>query len=82
MFWTMPSADLEVARKFWEDTKKKIKQGIYDQFIKISADRICHVRPKGRDSRDLMETPQGTREKKKCYWLNSEYIRRQIGLIG
>lgn len=79
MFWTMPSADLETARAFWEDTKRKIKRGIYDDFVKISDGRICHVRPKGRDSQDLMETPQGTLEKKKCYWLNAEYIRTQIG---
>jgi DNA mismatch repair protein MutH len=78
MFWTMPAADLEIARVFWEDTRKKIRRGIYDQFIKISDDRICHVRPKGMDSHDLMETPQGTREKKKSYWLNASYILEQI----
>jgi DNA mismatch repair protein MutH len=77
MFWTMPTSDLEVAYDFWEDTKKKVKMGAYDQFIKISDDRLCHVRPKGMDSHDLMETPQGTMEKKKCYWLNADYIRRQ-----
>jgi len=78
MFWTMPAADLKVARSFWEDTKRKIKAGDYGHFIKISDDRVCHVRPKGKDSRDLMETPQGTMEKKKCYWLNAEYVHKQI----
>lgn len=78
MFWTMPVADLEVAREFWEDTQGKIMNGVYDDFIKISDDRICHVRPKGEDGKDLMPTPQNTLEKKKCYWLNSSYIREQL----
>lgn len=78
MFWTMPVADLEVAKQFWLDTQGKITNGIYDDFIKIKDDRICHVRPKGTDSKDMMKTPQNTLEKKKCYWLNSSYIRKQI----
>ena len=78
MFWTMPVDDLKVARSFWEDTRKKIIKGDYEHFIKISDNRICHVRPKGKDSQDLMETPQGTMEKKKCYWLNANYILEQI----
>jgi len=78
MFWTMPISDLLIAKKFWLDTQKKIKKGIYDNFIRISDNMICHVRPKGMDSHDLMETPQGTMEKKKCYWLNSKYILEQI----
>ena len=77
-FWTMPTDDLDISRKFWEDTRKKIKKGDYKHFIKIADDKICHVRPKGADSKDKMETPQGKMEKKKCYWLNSSYIKEQI----
>ena len=29
-------------------------------------------------SKDLMTTPQGTREKKKCYWLNRKYVLSKI----
>jgi DNA mismatch repair protein MutH len=77
-FWTMPSGDLEIAKQFWLDTKKKIINDDYTHFIKISDDRICHVRPKGADSKDLMEAPSGRMEKKKCYWLNASYIKRAI----
>lgn len=78
MFWTMPLNDLSIAKLFWEDTKNKIINDQYDRFIKISDDQICHVRPKGIDSSDLMETPSGRMEKKKCYWLNSSYIKQII----
>ena len=78
MFWTMPVADLNTAHNFWLDTKQKIANGDYDHFIKIADDRICHVRPKGANSHDVMETPSGRMEKKKCYWLNSSYIKKII----
>jgi DNA mismatch repair protein MutH len=77
-FWTMPLEDIDVSRSFWEETKHKIISNDFDHFIKISDKRICHVRPKGRDSLDLMETITGSKEKKKCYWLNSSYIREII----
>lgn len=78
LFWTMPPHDLEVARQFWEDTKAKIHAEDYNHFIRISDDVICHVRPKGADSHDLMETPAGRMEKKRCYWLNASYIKQQL----
>lgn len=77
-FWTMPIKDLEISRLFWEDTKGKIISNDFEHFIKISENRICHVRPKGKDSSDLMETITGRMEKKKSYWLNSSYIRKII----
>lgn len=78
MFWTMPAADQKRAEAFWLDTKQKIANDDYSHFIKISGNGICHVRPKGANSRDKMETPTGKMEKKKCYWLNSSYIKQII----
>jgi DNA mismatch repair protein MutH len=75
MFWTMPQKDLEIAEYFWEHTQKKIQNDEFDSFIKISDNMICHVRPKAKDSKDLMETASGKLVKKKAYWLNSSYIK-------
>jgi len=77
-FWTMSYSDLIVAEEFWNDTKEKVKKGEYNQFWKLKDHNIFHVRPKGVNSLDLMETLQGTMEKKKSYWLNSRYILKQI----
>ena len=77
-FWKMNSDDLDIAYKFWELTKDNIIRGDYKNFITIKNNFICHVRSKGINSKDLMETPQGTREPKKGYWLNSSYIKTQI----
>jgi len=78
MFWTFPFKDLGIAQKFWEDTKQKISDNDFENFIKISDDMICHVRPKAVNSLDLMETISGNMEKKKCYWINSSYIKEVI----
>jgi len=79
MFWNMPIADLDNSMyKVWIDTTNKIKQGDYNNFIKISNGEIAHIRPKGKDANDLALTPQGTKERKKCFWLNSKYIKEQI----
>jgi DNA mismatch repair protein MutH len=77
-FWKMNSDDLDIAYKFWELTKDNIIRGDYKNFITIKNNFICHVRSKGINSKDLMETPQGTREPKKGYWINSSYIKTQI----
>lgn len=78
MFWTMPAKDLDIAHKFWNQTKANITKGDYEHFYKLSDKMICHVRPKGINSKDLMETHQGKMEKKKSYWLNASYIKEQI----
>lgn len=77
-FWNLPAQDLHQAMHVWVDTRAKIKRGDYQNFIKSSENPVAHVRPKGIDSRDLMETPQGTYEKKKCFWLNANYIRNLV----
>ena len=77
-FWKMNKSDLEIASKFWELTQDNIRRGDYKNFITIKNNFICHVRSKGINSKDLMETPQGTKEPKKGYWLNSSYIKTQI----
>jgi DNA mismatch repair protein MutH len=83
MFWNMQSTDIEGSLKtVWQDTVNKINKGIYSDFIKISDGEIAHIRPKAKDGDDLMITPQGIYEKKKCFWLNASYIKEQIEKEG
>ena len=78
MSWRMSDEDLDLVSKFWELTKDNIYRGDFKNFITIKNNFICHVRSKGLNSKDLMETPQGTMEPKKGYWLNASYIKTQI----
>jgi len=77
-FWNMPWNDLEKMHKIWLKTKAKIQAGDFTDFIKISDNLIGHVRPKGTNANDLMETELGTYEKKKAFWLSASYIKSII----
>lgn len=76
--WNMPEKDLEIAHGVWEDTKDKIISGDFDKFVKIKDKRIIHVRTHGRNSKDLMITPQGTMQTKRSFWLNKSYLKNQL----
>ena len=76
--WNMPESDLDIVHEVWEDTKRKIMDGDYEHFTKIRQNPVSHVRPHAKNAEDLMETPQGTLEKKKSFWLNASYIYDNI----
>ena len=76
--WNMPERDLEIAKDGWEDTRHKIISGDYDNFIRIRDRRIIHVRTHGKNSKDLIITPQGDFQTKRSFWLNKEYLRSEI----
>lgn len=73
-FWTMPVKDLVIAKQVWQDTKEKVIQGNYENFMKQSDNLICHLRPKARNANDLTITPQGFMGPKKAFWLNRGYV--------
>jgi len=72
-FWNMPHSDLNVAEQLWNDTKQKVIDGDYDNFITTKSHPICHVRPHGTRGQTV-DTPQGIRVQPKCFWLNNDYI--------
>ncbi len=78
MFWTMPFEDLKQGKNLWENTRAKVKAGDYEHFIKSSENSICHIRPKAQNAADTTEGAQGFQVKKMCYWLNREYVLKQI----
>lgn len=79
-FWTMPQADLDVAKEYWENIRQCVINNTIspDYFWKTSDKKYFHVRPKGKDSADLAVNPNGGFVKKYCYWFNSEYVKNII----
>ena len=73
-FWAIPFADLEKAKAFWMHTRNKVRIGDYNNFIKSSDRKVCHIRPKAKNSKEMVDTPQGGKTKKLCYWLNRDYV--------
>ena len=78
LLWQIPKGDYAEFEKVWIDTRDKIKNGDYEHFIKISDNPVSHVRPHAKNAADTMLTPQGTQEKKKCFWINQKYIQEKI----
>lgn len=87
-FWNMPYNDLEQeVRIVWEKTKQLIIDGLkievrdgknYNNLPKASENRVCHVRPHGRNANDTYELPDGRRFPKQSFWLNNSYILSQL----
>lgn len=78
MFWNFPMLDLPEAKRVWEKTVACIQEGRYKELPKTTESPVAHVRPHGVDGNDTLETPQGTQEVKRCFWLNAKYIQKAI----
>lgn len=84
-FWTMPSADLDKAEKYWENIRENVKANTIDlrtgTFYKISDNKDFHVRPKARNSADVTTNPNGGTAPKYCYWFNTDYVKKILNLL-
>lgn len=76
-YWNMPYADREEAHRVWEDTKRRVAVDASD-LPKSTESSVAHVRPKAKNAKDTLPTPQGTNLIKKCFWLNKSYIASVI----
>ena len=86
-FWNMPNKDLKQVKKVWKKTIDVIKTGIetyekngkkYNNLPNPSDNKVCHVRPHGRNAQDTYPLPDGSEYTKQCFWLNNTYIYDQI----
>ena len=87
-FWNIPYKDLEEdVKKVWLLTQKIVKEGPEieykngkrcNNFPKQSVNRVCHVRPHGKNAEDTCELPNGNYFTKQCFWLNNSYILSQL----
>ena len=89
-FWSMPYGDLEVRyREVWERTRAVIRSGHpcwtdergrrHSAFPRKTESPVGHVRPHGRNATDTDLLPNGTAFTKQCFWLNRDYLRKQLG---
>lgn len=77
-FWNFPMKDIAEAERVFDKTIDCINKGRYENLPKISESRVAHVRPHGKNASDTAETPQGTKEIKRCFWLNAKYIEEAL----
>lgn len=77
-FWNFPLEDIEKVRVVWQETVDRINDCRCDDLPKIRDSDVAHVRPHARNSEDVLPTPCGRNEVKKCFWLNAKYIEKQL----
>ncbi len=76
-YWNMPFSDRQEAEKVYGQTQSAIKDGTY-VLPGIAGSTVAHVRPHGRDSRDVVLCPDGEYRMKKSFWLNQRYIEKVV----
>ncbi len=91
--WNMPELDIETdVMKMWNHTYNVIKTGNIVKYVKngrrktnfigMSNNRVCHVRPHGNNSKDTFSLPVedkvtgATKYTKQCFWINNTYIKK------
>lgn len=84
--WNMPIPMIEnEIKQVWTEVRRVLiegvqlvptKRGISNNFPKSKFNGVAHIRPKGKDSSDKVQLPDGQMITKQCYWLNREYIAK------
>ena len=91
--WNMPELDIETyVMEMWKKTYNTIKSGNIvksinngirkTNFVGMSENEVCHVRPHGRNANDTNPLPVAdkltgaTEYTKQCFWINNTYIRK------
>ena len=94
--WNMPEIEIETSvMDMWKKTYNTIKTGNIvrniendgsrkTNFVGMSENKVCHVRPHARDAQDTFKLPvadklTGLEEyTKHCFWINSSYIEKVL----
>ncbi len=90
--WNMPELDIETSvMEMWKATYNTIKSGNIvksitngkrkTNFVGLSDNEVCHVRPHGRNLKDVYPLP--VKDKltgascytKHCFWINNNYLK-------
>ena len=78
-FWSMPQEDVDgPGRECFERTVALIREDKAEHLPRSTENRVCHVRPHGRDASDKVLTPTGRWVTRKSFWLNQRYLAGQL----
>ena len=73
-FWSLPDEDFDVIKGVWEDTREKVIEERFDDFVRSSEGRISHVRPHAQNKDDTYPY-RGKELIKKSFWFNNTYLK-------
>jgi DNA mismatch repair protein MutH len=73
-FWSLTEEELAEARRVWVETVCRIRRGRVRDLPKTAFSPLIHVRPHGRNKKDVDVAPDGQTVTKQCFWLNASYL--------
>lgn len=85
--WSISDYHLGKMEELWNETKKilltniqvtKTPKGYSNNLPKSNFNGVGHVRPHGRNAKDIDYLPNGTPITKQCFWLNNTFIRDEL----
>ncbi|MBK5253402.1 MAG: restriction endonuclease [Peptostreptococcaceae bacterium] len=87
-FWNMSNSDIENEVKVvWSKTKERLNEGIkakkhgsrtFNNLPSSKENRVCHIRPHGKNKDDTLPLPSGQVFTKQSFFLNASYVRDEI----
>lgn len=87
-FWNMPINDIETdVFSVWKKTRQILNEGIkteqhgqrtFNNLPSTKENRVCHVRPHGKNKYDVLPLPTGGTFTKQSFFLNAGYIRDEL----
>ncbi|PFX50815.1 DNA mismatch repair protein MutH [Bacillus wiedmannii] len=66
------------AQVVYKDTVDKFKAGNAEEFVKASANKGLHIRPKAKDANDTFTFTDGSQQIKRTFWVNRETLLETI----
>lgn len=88
LFWNMPRNDIDTeVYEVWKRTKKIVNDGIettikksktYNNLPSSKENRVCHIRPHGKNKKDTLPLPNGEFFSKQSFFINKSYILKEI----
>lgn len=90
--WNMPMSIIDrELKEFYMNVQDQLNKGVKIEAVKRGgnviyrnnlpgprSNNVCHIRPKGRDGKDVTILPDGQLIAKQAFWLDKEYVTLQI----
>ncbi len=74
--WSPSAEQLEGIAREWTVFRDLILAGGIERLPTAKSTSFIHVRPKGKDSSDVVEAPGAKFFQRSCFWLNKDFIKR------
>jgi DNA mismatch repair endonuclease MutH len=89
-FWSPAPEQIDIIEREWKMYQKEVAEGKARYFVPegrkgrrnsltpASRTKVIHMRPHGRNAKDVYPDPLGNLVTKQCFWLNKEFVWKLV----